>query len=290
MIKINNLNMAYKDNKVLENINIQLEKGKIYGLLGKNGVGKTTLLKILADQIVTYSGEILSDGENIRENEKYKENTILISEKLLPSSTSDQKIKIIFDILRKILPFWDENRKNELMKIFKLNEKMYYHKLSTGNKNIINLIIGLCSNVDFLMLDEPSTGLDAINRDKFYKILMEIKEENNSTVIISTHIIDEIENVLEEVIILDDKNILLQDSIENIQRKSIVLTGDEKVLEDTEKSKNVISKDKIGNIAIISLYDELNLEEIENLKNSGVKFSSNSLQKLFISLIDKGEI
>ena len=287
MITVSNLNKEYGSNIVLNNLNFEIEPGKIYGLLGRNGVGKTTLLKILSNQIVSYTGEVKLDGEIVKENQNSTDNILFVSEFMVPDSMKGEKVNTILKFASNMLPNWDEDYKDELLQEFKLNPKLSIKKLSKGNRNLLSLIIGLASGTKYTLYDEPSVGLDANNRYKFYQQIMKLSETSERTSIISTHIIDEAENIFEDVIILEDSKILLKEEISNIQSKALSIKGTTGEILRILNNKNILSEDSIGAVSIVSIYDELNFDERARLKNAGAEITNLSLQKLFIHLTNK---
>lgn len=289
MLVTDKVSKYYKNNIVLDNVSLSFEEGKIYGLLGRNGVGKTTLLRIISNQIVNYQGEVKLFGSNLKENSKATENVLFVNEFMLPKALQDEKIKYIFKWVSNFLPNWDEEYKNQLLEEFNLDPKVKFKKLSKGNKNLISLIIGLASGTKYTLYDEPSVGLDANNRYKFYQQLMKNTEETNRTSIISTHIIDEVENIFEEVIILENAKVLMDEEIIKIQEKSLSLVGPRGEILRILGDRNIIEDESIGSLGVISIYDELSMEEKIRLKNAGVEITKLSLQKLFVYLTNKEE-
>lgn len=289
MIKLENVSKSYGVNEVLDNINVRFEKGKIYGLLGRNGVGKTTLLRIISNIITDFSGIGTIDGEKIKENQSVVEDIILVHNKMIPSTFDPESIKSIYNWAKMLLPNWDEDYKNYLVKTFNLDTKSKYGKLSEGNKNLVSLILGLASNSKVMLFDEPSTGLDANNRYKFYKLLMEKMEEEEKYCVISTHIIDEAENVFEKVLILENKKLILDEEVPSIQEKALTISGSRDFILEILKNKNVIDSKTIGGMKIISIYDDLTDEERIDLKARNAEIQSIPLQDLFVLLTEKEE-
>ncbi|WP_455258338.1 ATP-binding cassette domain-containing protein [Peptoniphilus asaccharolyticus] len=287
MLSVYNLNKKYGSNIVLDNINFEIESGKIYGLLGRNGVGKTTLLKIMSNQIISYTGEVKLDSEIIKENQAATEQILFVSEFMIPDSMKSEKIENVLSAVSALLPNWNEKYKDELLADFKLNPKTTLKKLSKGNRNLLSLIIGLASGAKYTLYDEPSVGLDANNRYKFYQHLMKSMEDNKRTAIISTHIIDETENIFEDVIILEDSKVMLNDDISNIQEKALSITGPKGEVLRILDGKNIISEENIGALCIISVFDNISTDERQRLKNAGAEITNLPLQKLFIHLTNK---
>lgn len=287
MIKLESISKSFGNKIVLDGITTTFEKGKIYGLLGRNGAGKTTLLRILSNLILNYNGTASLNGIEIRENQEMVEKIILVHNKMIPSTFESESINSIYKWAAMILPNWDEDYKNKLVQEFGINLKTKYSKLSEGNKNLVSLILGLASNAEIVFFDEPSTGLDANNRYKFYEILMEDMEERERYCIISTHIIDEVEKIFEEVMILENNQFILQEEISTLQEKAIVASGNENILSNILKSKNIIDEKSIGGMKIISIYDTLTDEERMSLKANNVELKSIPLQDLFVLLTEK---
>lgn len=284
MLQVKNLNKSFWKTEVLHDVNIEFEEGKIYGLLGRNGAGKTTLMKILSNYIVNFEGDVELNGKEVKENQKATEEILLVHKDMVPSAIADEKVKTLFQYCSQLMPKWNRKLNEKLVDEFEINIKAKYAKLSEGNKNLVTLIIGLSSGVAVKLFDEPSVGLDANNRYKFYKKLLELHEEQKDTVVISSHIIDEIENVIEDVIIIKDKTILMNEEIASVQEKAIALIGEESLLKEIQMSKNVLEVEKLGKLAKVSIYDSLSLEERKKLTDQGIELSVIPLQRLFVHL------
>ncbi|MDD2446223.1 MAG: ABC transporter ATP-binding protein [Tissierellia bacterium] len=287
MLEIVNLDKSYDKLKVLTNINLRLEENKIYGLLGRNGAGKSTLLNIISNQIKADSGQLKLFGEDIYENSKAVENICLVREKGVP--VDDDRIKKIFKIASILYKNWDEEYKDYLVKEFKIDVKKKYNKLSRGNVTLVGLIIGLASRASLTIFDEPSLGLDAAIRYKFYDILLEDIQENPRAVIISTHLIDEVANLFEEIIILQNEKVFIKDEVSNLLEKAYFLNGREENILPFINKKNIIHKEQFGSSVIIGLFDDLTSDKKKTLKDNNVEISSIPLQKLFVYLTDNQE-
>lgn len=284
MLEIKDLSKSYGKTKVLKDINFTIEENKIYGLLGRNGVGKTTLLKLLTGQLIRNSGEIKLDGEEIFENSNAMEDFCLVRE--FASSIKEKKVKDILGLARVIFKDWDTDYEKYLVKEFGLNTRKKLLKLSTGNQTIVGLIIGLASKSRVTMFDEPTLGLDAAMRYKFYNLLLHDYEKNPRTIIISTHLIDEVANLFEEVIIINDEKIALKDDVDTLTKKSYFLSGREDKINTVIKDKRVIHSEDFGSTKIIGIYGELTEDEIKIIKDSNIEISNIPLQKLFIYLTE----
>lgn len=284
-IECNNLNKSYGKLDAIKNVNLKIEENKIYGLIGRNGAGKTTLLNLICSQIIKSSGDIQIFGEEAFENTKALENVCLAKEKEIP--LEDKRVKNIFKIASLLYKNWDEDYKNALVSEFKINTRKKYNHLSRGMKSIVGLIIGLASRASITIFDEPSLGLDAAARDKFYNLLLQDYENNKRTIILSTHLIDEVSNIFEEVIILDNGEVFIQEDLASLLSKAHFLSGREEKMIPLLKDKKIIHKEVFGATSIIGVFGEFNSDEQNELNSNNIEISPMPLQKLFIYLTEK---
>ncbi len=245
-IKLTNINKRFDDVQALNNINLEFEHGKVYGLIGRNGAGKTTLLKTISKMLTPSSGEIDCKGLSIAYSRS--ENP----------SFDMCRSKSLFNIARAVYPNYNLDYEKELIEKFNPDLKKIYGKLSSGMKNTINLIIALSANPDVLLLDEPYVGLDPINREVLYRFLVDNYFDGEHTVVISTHMITEIEGYFENAIVIDKGKIIIEDELEKIREKAIVVSVKEEVMKTLESKVNVLSVDNIGSRYDVYIYDDVN--------------------------------
>ncbi|WP_273359208.1 ABC transporter ATP-binding protein [Anaerococcus octavius] len=282
MIEVRNLNKLFDNKVIFKNANLNIEENRIYGLFARNGVGKTTLLKILSDQIANYQGQITYNSKPIRENKVYKKRVLLVGEDLIAEGLKAERLYKIMDLIYILLENFNKERFDQLINIFDIDMKTRYRKLSFGKQSLFRNAIGLASGVNFLFFDEPTTGLDEINKDIFYKKLMEFQEVDESTIIISSHNVADIEKMITDVIILKDKDVIVNEPIYDIEEKSYSITLDPKDM-DMLANKNIISKKTFANQAIVSVYDKFSEEEINKLKEKA-RVNRLDLRDLFIAI------
>ncbi len=274
-IKLEKIYKSYEDVQALKNINLKLEKGKVYGLIGRNGAGKTTLLKIISQMLNPDSGEFN------------------LADKTVAYSRSDNSVfsaynaKVLFKIAREVYPNYNIEYEKELMEAFQPNMKKMHMKLSSGMKNIVNLIIALSANPDILLLDEPYVGLDPINREILYKFLIDKYFDGEHTVIISSHMITEIEGYFEHAIIIDKGEILINDEIDNIKKKAVVVSVNEDVKNELETTVNVLSVDRIGSRYDVYVYDDMDV--VNDIVKEAILTQMN-LQTLMVKMLGGKEM
>ena len=216
MITIKDLGFAYRETSVLKNINMTLEEGHIYGLLGENGVGKTTLLTLLCGLKKPQMGTIETDGHN-----PYKREPSLLSDQYyLSDEVAPVNMKAI-DYAGNYGKFWerfDLNRFVEIMEIFENNPLQKMNKMSFGQLKKTYIAFALACNTKYLFMDEPTNGLDIPSKAQFRKAVMKYTRED-SIILISTHQVRDLENIIDQIIILDRQDVLLNATIEKITDK-----------------------------------------------------------------------
>lgn len=214
LVKCNNLCKEFDNKQILNNINLTIPKGKIVGLLGKNGMGKTTLIKLVNDLLTPTSGEILINGEkpgiNSKKNISY-----------LPERTYLDKGMKVSQIITFFDEFYDNFNKEKAIKLLKdldLDINSRVNKMSKGMQEKLQLILVMSREAELYILDEPLGGVDPATRDYILDtILSNFSEE--ASVLISTHIISDIERILDDVIFIDKGEIILTSSADELRKK-----------------------------------------------------------------------
>lgn len=216
MIKVNNLAFSYGKDQVLKNINLTLEDGKIYGLLGENGVGKTTLLTLLCGLKKTQVGSIDADGANPYDREP----SLLEQMFYLPDDVAPIYDKA-YTWAKSRGKFWSNfslDKFVEIMNGFENDVNQKLSAMSTGQLKKTYISFALACSTKYLFLDEPTNGLDIPSKSQFRSSILEYTSED-STIVISTHQVRDLENVIDPIIILDRQDVLLNASLEEISRK-----------------------------------------------------------------------
>lgn len=212
ILEIKNISKSFDNKKIIDDVSFTIESGKIVGLLGKNGCGKTTILKMINDLLTIDSGEILICGEKI--SEKTKE---IVS--FLPERTyleSDYTIKEIFTYFEEFYKNFDRQKAEKLLKDFELDINAKLSKMSKGMKEKVQLILVMSRHVKLYILDEPLGGVDPATRDYILKTIITNFDEDAS-MIITTHLISDIEKILDEVIFIDKGKIILSGNADNLR-------------------------------------------------------------------------
>lgn len=277
-IEVKNTSKNFGNVQALKDVSVRFEENKIYGLLGRNGAGKSTLLNIITGRIFANEGDVLVDGEKALENDLQLQKIYMMSEKnYYPEG---MKIRDVFKWTKEFYPDFDEAYADSLAEKFELNTKKKVKALSTGYSSIFKLITALATNARYILLDEPVLGLDANHRDMFYKILIEKFSENPSTVIISTHLIEEAAGVIDHVVIIKEGRIIKDESREELMSKGYTASGTASAVDSFIAGKNVLGTDSLGGLKTAYVLETLDRNSIP----AGIEISKMDLQRLFIQL------
>ena len=216
MIRIEKLGFSYGQVPVLKNITMNLEPGKIYGLLGENGVGKTTLLTLLAGLKKPLQGSIDIDGSApYSRTPQALENQFYLADEMLPVP---MKAAEYARITGEFWPNYKQDTFEEIMELFENTSDKKMSEMSTGQLKKTYISLALALGCKYLFLDEPTNGLDIPSKAQFRSALMKYTGED-STIVISTHQVRDLENIIDPIIILDRQDVLLNASLEDISRK-----------------------------------------------------------------------
>ncbi len=276
---------SYRKTEVLKGLDLELEKGKIYGLIGRNGAGKTTLLSLLSAQNPVTSGEITLDGQAVWENQELMER-ICFSRELNPmtNGAAAMKVKEYFKIASIYMPKWDQALAKRLAKEFELDMNKKIMKLSKGMLSMVTIIVALASKADFTFMDEPVAGVDVVMREVFYRMLLEEYEESGRTFVISTHIIEEAADVFEEVIMLDKGKIILKENTQDLLDRACHISGVAEAVDKAMEGKKAYHAEKLGRSKGVTLL--LNPGE-RMATTEDVSVQPISLQQLFVAMCGK---
>jgi ABC-2 type transport system ATP-binding protein len=215
MIEIKNVVKKYGKLKALDDVSVNIEEGKITCILGINGVGKSTLLKSIMGLIPINSGEILIDGEKIGE-ETYNKISMIPDVNI---HYRKMNIEEIFNFMEIFYKNWDMDKAYSMLDYFKLSKEKKISELSKGNIARVKLIIGFAQNSKYLLLDEPFSGIDLFTREDFIGAITGEFLEEGSSIILTTHEIEEIEHIADNVILIDSGKVIKVFSAEEEREK-----------------------------------------------------------------------
>ena len=290
-LSVKNITYYYENFKALNDLSFDLEENQIMGLIGRNGSGKTTLLKVIAHQLIQSNGEIVIDDKNYAQKE-INQNKICLARETLGKTfeqTEVMKVKLIFDLAATLFENWDVNYAKHLVKRFKLGVNKKYNKISKGMKTTVGIILGLASRAELTLFDEPYVGLDPVSREIFYAELQKDYTEHPRTMIISSHLINELEGMFERVLIIDEGSSIVDSPVDTLKDRYYLLQGRKDKIEAYNSHFRVMNKETIGSLASYSVEGPLSAEVIRRMKSDGIDISMISLQKLLYHLTNGGE-
>lgn len=263
IIKVNNVSKVYQKKHALDQLDFSLDEPKIYGLLGRNGAGKTTIMQLLAGFMLPTKGEVTVDGQNPFDNQRIMEAVCLISEG--DNFKKDLKVKNVLTISSLFYPTWDQKLAEQLLAEFSLDPSAKVKTLSKGMESALGIIVGLSSKAPITIFDEPYIGLDASSRARFYELLIEQYQEQKRMIIFSTHLIDEVSALFEEVLIMDEGKVILQEETDKLRERCYSITGSKEKVEKFIVGKQVIhQKTFIGEMTAVLLEDDKQAAVAEN--------------------------
>lgn len=281
-IEIKNVSKSFGKIQALKDVTLTFEDGMIYGLLGRNGAGKSTLLNIITNRIFAGSGEVIIDGENAEDNDNAMSKVYIMSD--APLYPKDFKIKEIFKWTKEFYKDFDLELAEKYAKKLGLDTNKRVKSLSTGFASIYKLVIALSVNTPYLLLDEPVLGLDANNRELFYSLLIEKYAEEPFTIIISTHLIEEISSIIEHAIVIDNGEILIDKSRDELLSMGYAVSGKTSDVNAYIADKEVIGEDNLGGLKTAYIFGTPD----KNIPDS-VEITKLDLQKLFVKLTNAKE-
>ena len=282
-IQIKNITKRYKGVTALDDVSLSFEFGKIYGFLGRNGAGKSTLINIIANRIFADYGEVLIDGIPAKENMGVHEKIFCMSEADLYDR--DLKVKEHFKWTNRFYSDFDLEKALALSRKFELDVNKRFKALSKGYQSIFKLIVALSITVPYVIFDEPVLGLDANHRELFYSLLLKELENNERTLILATHLIEEVSNIIEEVVLIDRGKILLQKTVEELLETGYSVSGLAQEVDRYCDGRNVIGYDELGNLKVAYVLGE----KAALPQGSNLQIAAMNLQKLFVKITEKGE-
>jgi ABC-2 type transport system ATP-binding protein len=286
VIESRELVKSYGKIHALNNLSFTIEENTITGLIGRNGAGKTTLLKLIAGYLRPTKGKLQVFSQYPFNNLYISGNTIFVDDNMaFPDSFT------LVDILREIAPFypnWDGELANGLFDYFGLNPIQRHSSLSKGSKSTLNAIIGISARCPLTLLDEPTTGMDSAVRKDFYRALLKDYIEHPRTIILSSHLLEELEEILENILLLDQGTQRLHLPILELKEYAIGLRGNTQAIVDLVEDKDILYKEEFAKDSIYAVVKTEGLrKDYERIRQNGVEVIPVSIDDLCIHLTAK---
>ncbi|MEU4593065.1 ABC transporter ATP-binding protein [Micromonospora aurantiaca (nom. illeg.)] len=266
----------------LDDVTFTLTGNKIYGLLGRNGAGKTTLMQLITGQNNGISGDLTLFGERPYENERALSRVVFIKESQTYPTT--YQIRHVLSLARRLFPNWDEDFAQSLVDDFDLPRKRNVRKLSRGMLSALGVTIGLAARAPLTFFDEPYLGLDAVARQLFYDRLLADYAENPRTVVLSTHLIDEVADLIEHVLLLDRGKLLLDAPSDELRGEVMEASGPAGAVDEFAAAHRVLHRGQLGGAVRASLRGSFDNAERMRARKLGIDLAPLSLQQAVVRL------
>lgn len=285
VIEAKNLTKRYRDTVALDDVSFSIEKDTIYGLLGRNGAGKTTVMSILTAQNFATSGDVRVFGEHPYENARVLSRMCFVREG--QKYPDDATPLHAFRIARLFFPHWDQDMADRLVHEFQLPVKTRIKKLSRGQLSTVGVIIGIAARAEITFFDEPYLGLDAVARQIFYDRLLEDYTEHPRTIILSSHLIDEVSNLIEKVLVIDRGRIVMDEDTDAVRDRAANIVGDTTAVEAFIAGREVLHRESLGRVSSVTVLGALTADDRARLAAAGLDATPVSLQQLIVRVTQK---
>jgi len=281
-IRIQKLHKSYGSLEVLSGLDLTLAPGHIYGLVGPNGAGKTTLMSTICNHTFPSGGSILVDGKNPAENAAVLERMCFIHEDQPYNDAFS--VGSILKVMPTFYPDWDEALAQRLVTRFQLPLERRARKLSRGQKSAFAIVISLASRAPYTFLDEPYLGLDPTAREIFYEELLTDYGAHPRTIVMSTHLIDEAADLMEEVIVLHEGEIVLQADVDDARSSAYVARGLADEVRAFAAGRDVIAERSLGRILSATIRGQVTADDEDKAAAHRISIEPVSLQDLIAAL------
>jgi ABC-2 type transport system ATP-binding protein len=278
---VRDVSMRFREHTALDGISTEIEQDTITGLLGRNGAGKTTLMQLLTGHRVPTSGRVEVAGASPYENDDVLRRICFIKE---GQRYPDQfRVRDALRAAATLFPEWDEDLAQSLMRDFDLPAKRTIKKLSRGMNSAVGIVIGLASRAPLTLFDEPYLGLDAVARQLFYDRLLADYAEHPRTVVLSTHLIEEIADLLERVLLIDRGRVLLDTDAESLRDSALTVSGPTAAVGAFARRHDLLHTESLGghSRAVVRLSAGA---DGEDARAAGLAWEPTNLQRLVVAM------
>ena len=284
MIIAQNVSKSYDSLPVIKNIDLALQQGSIYGLIGANGAGKTTLIKTLCGIYAPDTGSVKLLDEDISKNEAVRENIAYVPDYI--TFYSSFTVKDMKDFYKGIYKDWDEKRYQTLREVFTFSEKKKIKHLSKGMKTQLLLLIALSTMPKVILMDEPTSGLDPFIRKEVLNLIVQDVASRNTSVLISTHNISELEQICDRVGFMQKGELRIQANIEDLKNryKKIQIAFNDDMSEEFKKEFSPHISKKYGKVyeIIVDMNLDLFLSNSKKYNPLLVESIDMTLEEIFL--------
>jgi len=279
VIRTERLTRQYRGQRALDDVTVEFQRDTITGLLGRNGAGKSTLMKVITGQEFPSSGSVTVFGQNPLENDGVLRRMAFVKES---QQYPDIKVRHAIEAASWFFPNWDADLAEQLLDEFALPRKRRIKKLSRGMHSAVGIVIGLAARAEITLFDEPYLGLDAVSRQNFYDRLLADYAEHPRTILLSTHLIDEVANLLEHVVVIDQGRIKIDAPADDLRGTAVTVVGPSRSVDSFVDGHEVWHRGGIGSLATVTIAGPIANGQRATARDLGLDLEPVSLQQLVV--------
>ncbi len=278
-ISVSGLTRHYRGQLALDDVNVEIGEPSITGLLGRNGAGKSTFMRILAAQEFPSAGRVEVLGANPRENDAVLRRMVFVREdQIFP----DFKVRHALATASWCFPSWDEDLASSLLADFELPANRNIKKLSRGMRSALGIIIGLSARAEVTLFDEPYAGLDAVARRIFYDRLLAEYAERPRTIVLSTHLVDEVADLLERVIMIDHGRVVFDAPADDVRGSATSVSGSPGAVEEFVAGRHTRGLRRVASQQSVVVIGALDDEDRAQARILRLRLEPLSLQQVMV--------
>lgn len=281
-VTLRGLTVRYGRTTALDGVDLDVRAGTITGLLGRNGSGKTTLASVVAPFRRPSSGAVLVGGEDPWENEALAPDILLVRES--GDLLDDERIATNVNFVAGARPSFSREVAEGLLDRFELDPRARPRRLSRGKRSALGIALAIAARAPLTILDEVHLGLDAPSRYAFYDALLSDYVEHPRTVILSSHLIDEVERLLEDVVVLHRGRVLLATDAESLRGEGVAVTGPLAAVEAFVAGRRALGRQRLGGTLQVTVLGGVDDESLASARSAGLELGPVPLQDLFVHL------
>lgn len=286
VIQGDNLSKKFRAVRALEQISFTITDNKITGLIGRNGAGKTTLLRLIAGHIRPSGGEIRVLGRKPFNNLEVSASTIFVDERMaFPTAFT------LTDILAAMPAFyrqWDRKIATGLFEYFGLNPRQHHHHLSKGTQSLFNCIVGISAHCPVTIFDEPTAGMDSAFRKDFYRALLKDYIQFPRTIILSSHLLNEVEDLLEDILLIDRGQVRLHLPVSDFKEWALGFRGQAEIVAGLTEGKEILYREDFGKDGAYAVVKRSEMaDRLERARGEGIEITPVATDDLCVYLTAK---
>lgn len=286
VVRCKEVSKSFGNMKALQDVTFTIEKDIITGVIGRNGAGKTTLLKLIAGFTHSTSGEIQVFSQNPFNSLLVSANTILVDDQMGIPTTLD--LREVLQVAKSFYPNWDHELALRLFDYFSFKAGQRHNRLSKGMKSTFNMIIGLAARCPLTIFDEPTTGMDAAVRADFYRALLKDYLAHPRTILLSSHHMDEVEDILEDVLLIKEGTVCLHKPLSKLKSMAIGISGQKHICDQWIKGRKIYYSTTVGiDSTYVVVEDDFYESEKNEIKAAGLELSAVQSSDLCVYLTSK---